>query len=64
MWTGRIARVRSVIFDSICRTSRSKVSGSMSTKTGIAPCWRIGWKVPANVYAVVMTSSPGWTPTA
>ena len=36
-WTGQIARVRGVIAASICFASIRYVSGSMSTKTGVAP---------------------------
>ena len=36
-WTGQIARVRGVIAASIFFASIRYVSGSMSTKTGVAP---------------------------
>ena len=59
MWTAMIARVRGLILASIWLASSVYVRGSMSTKTGMPSCWRIGCQVPAKVNEVVMTSSPG-----
>ena len=61
-WTGQIARVRGVIAASICFASIRYVSGSMSTKTGVAPVERIAFAVAANVWQTVITSSPGSRP--
>ena len=56
--------MRGVIASSTRFGSMLYVSGSMSTKTGLAPISDIGPAVAINVWAVVMTSSPGPTPTA
>ena len=40
-WTGQIALVRGVMAASTGRGRSTKVSGSMSTKTGVAPVKRI-----------------------
>ncbi len=40
------------------------VCGSMSTKTGVAPVYRIAATVAINIKGMVMTSSPGPTPAA
>ena len=61
-WTGQIARVRGVIAASIRAASMQYVSGSMSTKTGVAPVDRIELTVALNVWPTVMTSSPGPSP--
>ena len=37
IWTGMIARVRSVILRATSATSRHHVSGSQSTSTGVQP---------------------------
>ena len=63
-WTGRIAFVRSVIAASIRAGSIVNVTGSMSTKTGTAPTLLMDSGVAKNVNGVVMTSSPGPTPSA
>ena len=57
-----IARVRGVIAASIRPASMLYVSGSMSTKTGVAPVDRIELTVALNVWPTVMTSSPGPRP--
>src|SRR5678816_287426 len=59
MWTGMTARVRVVIFCSICATSMHHVWGSLSTRTGTQP--RL---ITANAQEIIvkvgrMTSSPG-----
>ena len=54
-----MARVRSVIRDSMDAGSMFIVRGSMSASTGVAPAWRIALTVAQNVMALVMTSSPG-----
>jgi hypothetical protein len=41
IWTGRSALVRGVMRASIRLGSMLYVAGSMSTKTGIAPLWRM-----------------------
>ena len=63
-WTGMIAFVRGV-------TSPATRSGSMfrsvsrtSAKTGVAPVWTITFAVAGQVIGVVITSSPGPTPSA
>src|SRR5215213_3779158 len=61
-WTGTIARVRSVIAASMFATLRLPVSGSTSTNTGFAPASRIAVEEAMNVIGVVITSSPGPTP--
>ncbi len=53
-----------VIASSTCLESRLKVSGSMSTKTGLAPNRTMAPTVAKKVYGVVMTSSPGPISTA
>src|SRR5690349_18533779 len=59
-----MAFVRGVIFASTCERSILNVSSSMSTRTGVAPTYRIALMVAANVNGVVMTSSPGPMPLA
>src|SRR6267143_6952676 len=59
-----MARVRGVIAASTAAGSILNVPGSMSTNTGVPPAL---WIVPAvakNVKGVVMTSSPGLSPSA
>src|SRR5579864_6398829 len=63
-WTGRIAFVFALVRASACRGSILKVSGSMSTKTGLAPSRETVPAVAKKEYAVVITSSPGPTPAA
>ena len=62
-WTGTIALVFLVIFASIWLTSMQKLS-VQSTKTGRANSSPIAPTVAMKVLAVVMTSSPGPTPSA
>ena len=57
-WTGMIAFVFGVIASSIFLGSILNVSGSISTKTGLAPTMPIASAVATNVNAVVITSSP------
>ena len=61
-WTGTMALVRGVIAASIRFASMRYVSGSMSTKTGVAPVYRIAFAVAANVWLTVTTSSSGPRP--
>ncbi len=58
------ARVRGVIARSVAARSRVYVTGSMSTKTGVAPAIMIVVAEATNENAGVMTSSPGPTPSA
>ena len=62
--TGTMARVRGVIAAASRVASRLRVSASQSTSTGRAPRCSMTAAVAANVIGDVMTSSPGWTPTA
>ena len=62
MWTGTIARVRSVIRLSIVAGSIVSVAGSVSANTGKALALRIALYVAMNVYGEVITSSPASTP--
>ncbi|MBK8940565.1 MAG: hypothetical protein IPM79_23870 [Polyangiaceae bacterium] len=57
-WTGRMARVLSVMAARTALGSRLYVSGSMSAKTGVAPTRRIAPAVAKKDSGVVMTSSP------
>src|SRR3989338_372042 len=54
------------VFEVIAFSTRSgsmrPVSGRTSTKTGVAPQWRIGFEVDTYERGVVMTSSPGLRP--
>ena len=59
-----MARVRSVTLDSNCAGSRLYVTGSISTKIGVAPTRAIAPAVAKKVYGVVMTSSPCPIPSA
>jgi hypothetical protein len=54
--------VRGVIAASICSRSMLRVTGSMSTSTGVAPTSRITLAVATQVSGVLITSSPGPTP--
>src|SRR5690606_26957619 len=56
--------VRGVIPSLTFETSRLKVPGSMSTKTGVAPTREIDSAVAKKVKGVVITSSPGPIPRA
>ena len=62
--TGSSALVRGVILLSIWLASMLRVSGSQSTSTGIPPRCSITAAVAVKVIGVVITSSPGPTPTA
>ena len=57
-----IARVRGVIAASTWSGSMAKSSARTSTKTGLAPAWRMTLAVALNVKLTVMTSSPGPMP--
>ena len=59
-----IALVRVVTFPSIWLGSMLKVSGRMSTKTGLAPSLEMDPTVAKNVKGTVITSSPDPTPSA
>ena len=59
-----IALVRGVIAAASLRGSRLKSRGSMSTNTGRAPSRWITPAVAKKVNGVVITSSPGPTPSA
>jgi hypothetical protein len=59
-----MARVRGVIAASIEAGSMLKVSGSISTNTGVAPQYRMTFAVAMNEWLTVMTSSSGCIPTA
>ncbi|TXT21923.1 MAG: hypothetical protein FD138_3921 [Planctomycetota bacterium] len=59
-----IAFVRGVIAASTASGSTLNVTGSMSTNTGFAPSRQIELAVAKNVNGLVMTSSPGPTPSA
>lgn len=61
-YTGMIAFVRGVIAFSTRPRSRLRVTGSMSTNTGVAPVSRITLLVATHDAGVVITSSPGPTP--
>src|SRR5215831_2019325 len=54
-----IARVRGVIFFSICLTSIHHVYGSLSTRTGVPPLYTIARAQEMIVNDGRMTSSPG-----
>ncbi len=62
--TGMMARVRDVIAASIREASMLQVSGSMSTNTGVAPSSTMTSAVAMKENGVVITSSPGPTPSA
>ena len=57
-WTGTIARVLDVTAASTASGSMLKVSGSISTNTGLPPELAMAPAVAKNVNGVVMTSSP------
>ena len=59
-----IAFVRGVIFTAAWTGFRLKVTGSISTKTGLAPIRAMEPAVAKNVYGLVMTSSPEPIPSA
>ena len=56
--TGMIALVRGVIAASISDVSMFNVQGSTSTKTGVAPAWRMELAVAMKLRDGQMTSSP------
>src|SRR5262245_7334893 len=56
--------VRDVIRASICAGLMVKVTGSTSQNTTRPPAWVIIAEVEIQEWAVVMTSSPGFTPSA
>src|SRR6266571_2520096 len=62
--TGTMARVRGVMARPTAAGSMLKVSGSTSTNTGVPPALWIAPAVAKNVNGVVMTSSPGFRPSA
>ena len=57
-----MALVRGVIAASIRLSSMFRVSGRLSTKTGIAPSLTTALAVETNAYEGMMTSSPGPIP--
>src|SRR4051812_43488639 len=59
-----IPTVRGVIRASIWAGSIVKVTGSTSQKTTRPPAWVIIAEVEIHEWAVVITSSPGFTPSA
>ena len=63
-WTGRTAFVRGVMLFSSARASRLSVSGSQSTNVGRAPMCSTTAAVAVKVMGLVITSSPGPTPSA
>src|SRR6185436_10910961 len=63
-WTGMMPTVRDVIFASTLAGSMVKVTGSTSTNTTRPPAWVIIAEVEIHECAVVITSSPGFTPSA
>src|SRR5262249_20720158 len=62
--TGSSAVVRGVMRRSMSSGWMLNVRGSISAKIGIAPQWRMAAGVARNENADVITSSPGWIPTA
>ncbi|MNV95169.1 hypothetical protein D3C71_1900340 [compost metagenome] len=62
--TGMIALVRELILASISATLMLQVSGSTSTKTGVAPSSTMTSAVATKVNEVVITSSPAPMPSA
>ena len=62
--TERIARVRGVMASSTFSGSRLSVSGSMSTNTGTAPSKSRTLDEATKLKGVVITSSPGPSPSA
>ena len=59
-----IARVRSVTAAATSSGSIVRSPSCTSTKTGVAPVWTITFAVAGHVIGVVITSSPGPTPSA
>src|SRR5438105_14382126 len=62
--TGRIAFVRSVTASGIFAGSILRSSSRTSTKTGVAPVCTTTFAVAGHVIGLVITSSPGPTPSA
>lgn len=62
--TGRMARVRGPMRAAISAGSRLPLSGSASANTGRAPSSTMASAVAMKENGVVMTSSPGSTPSA
>ena len=59
-----MARVRGVMARSTSAGSICSAPGSTSTRTGLAPRCSMTAAVEVNVYTLVMTSSPAWSPMA
>ncbi len=59
-----IAFVRSVTSSATRSGSMLRSESRTSAKTGVAPAWTITFAVAGHVIGVVITSSPGSTPTA
>jgi hypothetical protein len=59
-----IAFVRSVTRAAACSGSTFKSPSRTSANTGVAPVWTITFAVAGQVIGVVITSSPGPTPSA
>jgi hypothetical protein len=64
MCTGSKARVRGPIASATSAGSRAQVPGSRSTNTGVAPVRTTARAVAKAEFGVVITSSPGPTPSA
>src|SRR5262245_43226748 len=62
--TGTIAFVFSVTSWATCSASMFRSESRTSAKTGVAPAWTMTFAVAGQVMGVVITSSPGPTPTA
>src|SRR3954463_11458668 len=62
--TGRIAFVRPVTAAAASSGSMLRSFSRTSTKTGVAPVWTMTFAVAGQVIGVVITSSPGPTPSA
>src|SRR5918994_1727626 len=63
-WTGMIAFVRSVMASAVRAGAMLRSESRTSTKTGVAPQWTITFAVAGQVIGLVITSSPGPTPSA
>ena len=63
-WTGMIAFVRGVTSSATRSGSMFRSESRTSAKTGVAPVWTITFAVAGHVIGVVITSSPGPTPSA
>ena len=62
--TGTIAFVRSVTSSATRAGSTLRSESRTSAKTGVAPAWTITFAVAGHVIGLVITSSPGPTPSA